>query len=417
MVSGARRCAGCAAFARCRRAARRVVLVVDRLRRGRASRRRRRSVAVARRAGLGEAAAALVGLRALPARRARSSSRTLVHRVEARGAVVCAEVAEAALALRHLDIAPPAIRRGSATGCWSATGRGCGGWWRSRSCARLRARVRPTWARRRSSSRPARPCSSSERWCGNRPSSQPGRNTVSNSSPLAECSVMMLTASSPSPLVGVHHQRDVLEEAREVLELLHRAHQLLQVLQPAGGVGAAVLLPHLGVAGSRRARSRPARCAAACPSARASGRSSSIDVAQRAARLGLQLVGRDDRARGLGQRHAALARVVVQQLDGGVAEPALGHVDDALEGEIVGRRVDHAQIGQRVADFGALVEARAADHAIGQAERDEAVFELAHLERGAHQDRDLVERVAAALQLLDLLADRARLFLANPRRR
>ena len=78
-----------------------------------------------------------------------------------------------------------------------------------------------------------------------------------------------------------------------------------------------------------------------------------------------------------------------------------------------------AQIGQRVADFGALVEARAADHAIGQAERDEAVLELAHLERGAHQDGDLVERCSplAALQLLDLLADRARFLLANPRRR
>ena len=48
--------------------------------------------------------------------------------------------------------------------------------------------------------------------------------------------------------VGVHHQADVLEEAGEVLELLHGAHQLLEVLQPAGGVGAAVLLPHLGVA-------------------------------------------------------------------------------------------------------------------------------------------------------------------------
>ena len=73
-----------------------------------------------------------------------------------------------------------------------------------------------------------------------------------------------------------------------------------------------------------------------------------------------------------------------------------------------------AQIGERVADFGALIEARAADHPIGQAERDEAVLELAHLERGAHQDRDLVERVAFALQLLDLLADRARLLLGIP---
>ena len=108
--------------------------------------------------------------------------------------------------------------------------------------------------------------------------------------------------------------------------------------------------------------------------------------------------------------------MVVQQLERRVAEPALGRVDDALEGEVVGRLVDEAQIGERVADLRALVEARAADDPIGQAERDEAVLELAHLERGAHQDRDLVERVAAALQLLDLLADRARFLLGVPRR-
>ena len=106
--------------------------------------------------------------------------------------------------------------------------------------------------------------------------------------------------------------------------------------------------------------------------------------------------------------------MVVQQLHGGVAEAALRHIDDALEGEIVGRRVDDAQISQRVADFGALVEARTADHAIGQAERDEAVFELAHLERGAHQDRDLVELLARALQLLDLLADAAGFLFRIP---
>src|SRR5439155_20293079 len=76
---------------------------------------------------------------------------------------------------------------------------------------------------------------------------------------------------------------------------------------------------------------------------------------------------------------------------------------------------------QRVADFLAFVEAGAAEHAIGQAERDEAIFELAHLKRGAHQDGDLVERVwiavpVVALELLDLLADRARLFLGIPAR-
>ena len=143
--------------------------------------------------------------------------------------------------------------------------------------------------------------------------------------------------------------------------------------------------------------------------------------AQRAARLRLELVGLDHGAGGFGERHAALAGVIVQQLHGGVAQPALRHIDDALEGEIVGRRIDHAQISERIADFGALVEARAADDAIRQAERDEAVFEFAHLERGAHQDGDLVERmgcpIAAALQLLDLLADGAGFLLASPRSR
>src|ERR1700719_3337568 len=206
--------------------------------------------------------------------------------------------------------------------------------------ARLRARVRPTWARRRSSSRPARPWSSSVRWCGNRPSSQPGRNTVLNSKPLAECKVMMLTASA-SALLSLSITSEMCSK-------------------------------------------KPCRF-----SNSSMERTSSLRFSR---------------------RPAAPAGVVVQHLHRCVAEPALGHIDDALEGEIVGRRIDHAQIGQRVANFRAFVEARAADHAVGQAECDEAVLELAHLERGAHQDGDLVKRMlfaglATALQLLDLLAD------------
>ena len=212
----------------------------------------------------------------------------------------------------------------------------------------------------------------------------------------------------------VHDQRDVFEKAAQVLELVHRANELFQVLQPAGGVGGAVLLPHLGVAalvqddlGQLGVRQRVALLAPALERVE--------QAAQAAARLRLQLVGLDHGARRHGQRHAALAGMVVQELHGGVAEAALGHVDDALEGEIVVRRIDEAQIGERVADFGALVEARAADDAVGQAERDEALFEFAHLERGAHQDGDLVERRGRfALQLLDLLADGAGFLLGVP---
>jgi len=134
------------------------------------------------------------------------------------------------------------------------------------------------------------------------------------------------------------------------------------------------------------------------------------EAAQGAARLRLQFVGFDDGAGGFRKRNPALAGVVVQHLHGGIAKPALGYVDDALESEIVGRRVDHPQIRQRVADFGALVETWPADHAVGQAEGDETIFEFAHLERGPHQDRDLVEPFAGALQLFDFLADGAGFF-------
>src|SRR5262249_32338172 len=62
---------------------------------------------------------------------------------------------------------------------------------------------------------------------------------------------------------------------------------------------------------------------------------------------------------------------------------------------------------------------RPPNDAIRQAERDEAVFEFAHLERGTHQNGGLVERVlfpalAAPLQLFDLLADGARFLLGIP---
>ena len=107
-------------------------------------------------------------------------------------------------------------------------------------------------------------------------------------------------------------------------------------------------------------------------------------------------------------------RPVVQELHRRLADAAARRVDDALEGEIVGALRHHAEIGERIADLLALVEARAADDAIVEAERDEAVLEGAHLEGGAHQNRDLVQRHLAALELLDLLADGARFLLTVP---
>src|SRR5690349_5196070 len=106
--------------------------------------------------------------------------------------------------------------------------------------------------------------------------------------------------------------------------------------------------------------------------------------------------------------------MAVDRRHGLVAEAALGQIDDAFEGEVVGGLADQAEVGDRIADLGALVEAEAADDLVGQADRDEALLELAGLELGADEDGDVVEREAAALHGLDVLADAARLLRAVP---
>src|SRR3546814_11386250 len=70
--------------------------------------------------------------------------------------------------------------------------------------------------------------------------------------------------------------------------------------------------------------------------------------------------------------------------------------------------------GEGVADVGALVEAETPDDAIGEADRDEAVFELAGLVLGADEDGGVVEAGARACGGLDLLADAAGLLGAVP---
>ncbi|OWK23708.1 hypothetical protein AJ87_32635 [Rhizobium yanglingense] len=137
-------------------------------------------------------------------------------------------------------------------------------------------------------------------------------------------------------------------------------------------------------------------------------------VEERLARLRFQLVCFND-VGGCGEhRDVAGTGVVVQRAHGRVAEAALRGVDDALEGEVVGGLGDEAEIGHGIADFEALVKARAADDAVVEAERHEAIFEFAHLEGGAHQDRHVVEVMLLALQGLNLLADGAGFLFAVP---
>ncbi len=220
-------------------------------------------------------------------------------------------------------------------------------------------------------------------------------------------------ALGPLGFRGLHHQRDVLQEGGHVRKLLHGAHELLEVLQPPGGVGRLLLLPHLGVAGFLEDglchlgmrvvlhQPRPARKALG-------------ERAKRRADPGLELVGLAQLSRGVEKRDLLGAGVEVELLQRRVAQAALRGVDDPLEGEVVGGVAGDAQVGQRVADLGALVEARAADHPVGQAELDEAVLDLAHLGRDPHQHRDLGERMLLGLERLDRFREEPRFLLRVP---
>ena len=77
------------------------------------------------------------------------------------------------------------------------------------------------------------------------------------------------------------------------------------------------------------------------------------------------------------------------------ADAAFRRVDDPLEGKIVFRRLQKAQISHRVADFLRFIESRPDQHAIGNAELDKAFLELPRLETGAHHDRDFAEGMPA----------------------
>ena len=99
------------------------------------------------------------------------------------------------------------------------------------------------------------------------------------------------------------------------------------------------------------------------------------------------------------RRRAVRVGPELESREGRVPHPAPRPVGDAQERDGVGRVVDHLQVGDRVLDLGALVEARAADHLVGHALADEHVLQDTGLRVRPVEDRDL----AAGVALLDPL--------------
>ena len=96
---------------------------------------------------------------------------------------------------------------------------------------------------------------------------------------------------------------------------------------------------------------------------------------------------------------------------GPVADAALGGVEDAAQVDGVGRVGDDAQVGERVLDLAPLVEARAADDLVGQADPHEHLLDGTALRVGAVEHGDVARLDAVLGEGVDLLGDEGRLVV------
>ena len=92
---------------------------------------------------------------------------------------------------------------------------------------------------------------------------------------------------------------------------------------------------------------------------------------------------------------------LVEPRHAGVADAALGHVEHALDVDLVGRVDERSQVRHRVLDLTPVVEARAADHLVRHAHAHERLFDHAALGVGAVEHGDLAPvHAVVAVQLL-----------------
>ena len=111
----------------------------------------------------------------------------------------------------------------------------------------------------------------------------------------------------------------------------------------------------------------------------------------------------------LPERDPLRVGVALQARERRVADAAARPVRDADERHRVVRVVDDLEVRDQVLHLGALVEARAADHLVGDALAHEHVLEHAALRVRPVEDRDLAAGVALLDEHRDLRGDVARL--------
>ena len=245
------------------------------------------------------------------------------------------------------------------------------------------------------------------------------RNTTGNSSPLAVCRVISVTtpwwsgrrsgiwsasATSDDLLQEPVERGDRRGRGRSgVGVVLGRrgvglgalgvlpgdAHQLLQVLHPAGVLRVEALLQLGEVAAALRAP--PPAPPPAVPVAASSRAASSIatnSAIALAARVEMPVASSARRSAAPNEMRSRAGQRLDARL-GALADAAPGGVEHPPDAHRVVFVGDRAQVGQRVADLLALVEAHPADHLVRQAEPDEHLLEHPGLRVGAVEHRDV----------------------------
>ncbi len=202
--------------------------------------------------------------------------------------------------------------------------------------------------------------------------------------------------SSPLPLAGG-------------VVLARHAHQLLEVLEPYLGLHRALRPQRLGVARLlerlRKQVSHPGPTIDALAQALHHGHEAADGLDRRRGQAGDRLGARRDVPDRLAQRVGVPGEPPLRRR----ADAALGLVDHARERHRVGRVHEQGEVGERVLDLLALVEARAADHLVADPVAHEHVLEHAALGVGPVEDGDLVARLARVDEPLDLRHHEARL--------
>ena len=94
------------------------------------------------------------------------------------------------------------------------------------------------------------------------------------------------------------------------------------------------------------------------------------------------------------QRDTECRCVFGQPCHRGVTDAPSGHIDDATQGDVVTRVGDRAEIRQRVLDLLAVIEAGAADDAVGDVSLPERLFHRTGLRIRAVEHGDVAQRAA-----------------------